>query len=147
MSARAIRPAQSGGVQQTGHVPGRGSLGLVVLLQLFAALEAAGDMERLVLRAHGGCVGGQVASGGDQEDPVAGQLELAEGRLDALDRVEVAVLAKQSGAERGLQKTRLPARGEVGGDESARLVDLLLVVEQLRERREQLGGIAGALRV
>jgi hypothetical protein len=58
---------------------------------------------------------------------------LAHAGLDALDRVEVAVLAQQARAERLDQRRRVVARSEVGGDELAGLVDMLLAVEQGRQ--------------
>ena len=64
--------------------------------------------------------------------PVAGELVLARGGLDALDRVEVAVLADERRAERGDQPVGRAARGEVRGGERPRLVHLLLLVEQAR---------------
>ena len=120
-----------------GQVPRTARSGLVDLVQLLAAVEAARDVERLALRAHGRRVGGEVTGRGDEEDRVAGKRELAERRLDALDRVEVAVLAEERAAERRLERRGIAARGEVGGDEPARLVHLLLMVEE----GEQLSGV------
>ena len=82
----------------------------------------------------------EVAGGGDQRQPslvgVAKQQMLADARLDALDRVEVAVLAQQASAERRDQRVGI-SRGEVGGDELPGLVDVLLAVEQTGKVREQ----------
>jgi hypothetical protein len=58
---------------------------------------------------------------------------LADGRLEALDRVEVAVLAHQRGAERGDEPARVAAGAQERGDKLARFGDLLLTVEQARE--------------
>ena len=80
------------GVARVRHaraVAGLGAL-VLVLVQLLATVEATGDVERLVLRADRRRVRSEVAGGSDREDPVARQRELPEGRLDALDRVEVA---------------------------------------------------------
>ncbi len=56
---------------------------------------------------------------------------LAHGRLDALDRVEVPVLAEQGGAELGHEPVGVPARAEVRRDQLPGLVDLLLAVVQV----------------
>src|SRR5205814_2987797 len=72
---------------------------------------------------------------------------LAERGLDALDRVEVAVLAEQRLAERGLELPRLAPSGEVARDQLARLVHLLLLVEKRREGVEQLLRVGGAVRL
>ena len=68
-------------------------------------MEAARDLERLPLRPVGCRVRGQVASGRDEWQrgvSCAGeQLVLANGGLDALDRVEVAVLPHERGAQNG----------------------------------------------
>src|SRR6266849_6533314 len=107
MSDGAICPAQ-----RVGRWTGDSTLdmatlkwpsGSVVLEQLLAAVETAGDVVGLALRAHRRCVRGEVAGRGDEEEAVAGQRELAIRGLDGLDRVEVAILAKERAAERGLE--------------------------------------------
>ena len=66
---------------------------------------------------------------------------LADAGLDALGRVEVAVLAQQARAERRDEPVRVAARAEVRRDELAGLVDLLLAVEQVASaRRAELQG-------
>ena len=69
--------------------------GLVV--QPLATMEATGDVVRLALRARGRSVGGEIPGRGDERQGlVARTLEpvmLPHGRLDALDGVEVPVLA------------------------------------------------------
>lgn len=63
---------------------------------------------------------------------------LADGRLDALDGVEVAVLADECGAEGGDELPWVAAGAEERGGELPSLVDLLLLVEQARELAEEL---------
>ena len=60
---------------------------------------------------------------------------LPDGCLDALDRVEVAILADERSAERGDERGRIAAGSEEGGDQLPRFVDLLLPVEQTGARR------------
>ena len=99
------------------------------LEERFAAVEAAGDLEGLPLRAGRRRVCGEVARGGEQRQGGVvgvGVHVLADGRLDALDRVEVAVLAHQARAERGDEPGRVAAGAEVRRDELRGLVDLLL---------------------
>ena len=62
---------------------------------------------------------------------------LADGGLDALDRVEVAVLAHERGAERGDEPARIAAGAQERGDELPGLGDLLLTVKQPEEFLQQ----------
>ena len=92
-------------------------------------MEPTCDLERLPLRAGGGGVGGEVAGGGDERQRGVGgageQLVLAQGRVDALDGVEVAVLADERGAERRDELPWVAAGAEEGGGKLPSLVDLL----------------------
>jgi hypothetical protein len=65
------------------------------------------------------------------------ELVLSDGGFNGLDRVEVAVLAHESGAERGDELARVPAGVEEGGDELSGFCDLLLAVEQARKLSQQ----------
>src|SRR5881409_288040 len=89
-----------------------------ILVQPVAAVQAAGELERLALRASRRRVGGEVAGGGDQRQGglvrAAQQLCLARGRLDALDGVEVAVLAEEAASEHGHESSRCAAGDEIG---------------------------------
>jgi hypothetical protein len=58
---------------------------------------------------------------------------LTDGGFHALDRVEVAVLAHERGADCGDEAARIPAGAQEGGDELPRHGDLLLAVEHTRE--------------
>ena len=60
--------------------------------------------------------------------------------LDALDRVEVAVLAQQARAQRRDQLLRVAA---VRRDQLARLVDALLLVEEERQLGEHAVAVLG----
>ncbi len=62
---------------------------------------------------------------------------LAGSGLDALDGVEVPVLAQEARAERGDEPIRVAACAEVGGGELPGLVDVLLAVEQRRQLGQQ----------
>ncbi len=66
---------------------------------------------------------------------------LADGRLYALDRVEVAVLAQQRGAERSSEAVGIAAGAEERRDERAGLLDLLLPVEEHGQVGEQRGRV------
>src|SRR5262245_53118163 len=119
----------------------------VVFVEPLAAVEATRDVERLALGPRRGRVGGEVAGRGDQEEGVRVELELAAGGLDALDRVEVAVLTEERMTERGLELGRVPAGREVGGDELAGLVHLLLAVEEVVQLGEDFVRVARATRL
>src|SRR5436305_7463902 len=88
----------------------------LLLEQVLAAVQAPCDLERLALRTRGGRVRSQVSGGGYQRQlrPIrAGQQPvLRDGGLDALDGVEVAVLAQQRAAERRHQPVAI-ALGQV----------------------------------
>jgi hypothetical protein len=71
---------------------------------------------------------------------------LASSGLDALDRVEVAVLADERCAECRDEPTRVAPSSEIRHDELARLVDLLLAVEKARQRVEQRSRVRSLLR-
>src|SRR5213592_4154341 len=78
----------------------------------------------------------EIAGGGDQRQPglfAVEELVLPDRGLDALDRVEVAVLAQEAGTEDGDQAVRVTAGAEVRRDELRRLVDPLLLVEEREE--------------
>jgi len=70
------------------------------VVELLAAVESAGDLEGLPLRACGRRVRGELAGGDDERErgPVRPREELVlpDRGLDALDRVEVAVLAARA---------------------------------------------------
>src|SRR5262249_16918189 len=119
-------PRRPGGTR-----PGRNG-SVDVFVELLAAMESAGNVVRLTLRANGRSVCGEGARGGEREDAVACQLVLAVRGLDALDRVEVAILSEQRLTECGMESTGLAARSEIARDEFAGLVHLLLPVEQRR---------------
>ena len=79
--------------------------------------------------------------GGDERKRGVGaigeEVVLADGSLDALDGVEVAVFADERRAERGNEPTAITACAEVRGDELSGRIDLLLAVEQARELLQQ----------
>jgi hypothetical protein len=83
-------------------------------------MEATRDLEGLTLGASRGRVRGEVARGGEQRERgvvrAGEELVLADGCLDALDGVEVAVLADERRAERGDEPGPLAAGAEEGGD-------------------------------
>ena len=62
---------------------------------------------------------------------------LPDGGFDALDRVEVAVLADKCTAERRDELGRVPTGAEEGSRKLAGLGDLLLAVEQVRQLLQQ----------
>jgi len=96
-------------------------------------MEATRDLEGLTLGASRGRVRGEVARGGEQRERgvvrVGEELVLADGCLDTLDGVEVAVFADERWAERGDEPGGVAAGAEEGGDELPGFVDLLLPVE------------------
>src|SRR5438105_4917832 len=73
---------------------GRRASGVELFVQPLAALQAAGDVERLALSSNGRSVGGEVAGRGDEHVDACLRCTqvavLPERRLDALDGVEVA---------------------------------------------------------
>src|SRR5690242_21819174 len=83
----------------------------------------------------------EVARRRDEREPglvrAGEELMLARRGLDALDRVEVPVLARERRAERGDEAVRLAAGAEERRDELPGLVHLLLAVEQPRQLVEQ----------
>src|SRR6266508_4021875 len=101
-----------GGEQRGGS---RG-LRLRILVQALAAVEAAGDLERLPLRTGRRRMRREVARCSDERECLVGrpaqELVLADGGLDALDRMEVAVLTEQARAQRSDQAIGIAARAE-----------------------------------
>jgi hypothetical protein len=106
---------------------------LVEALSL-AALEAAGDLECLVLRADGRGVRGEVPGRCDEDVRAGGCAAMVgvapEGGLDHLDRVEVAVLAEKGCAQRGEQT--------VGTDGHNPETLVMVAVASVQERSREL---------
>src|SRR5439155_444547 len=83
------------------------------------AVQATRDVERLALRARRRRVSREIPRGRDQREcgVASDELVLPDGRLHALDGMEVPVLAEERSTEHRHQSCRISARDEERGDQ------------------------------
>src|SRR5436190_19308984 len=128
----------------------RSAYSLVVqLVEPLPAVQATRDVERLALRARRRRVSREIPRGRDQREcgVASDELVLPDGRLHALDGMEVPVLAEERSTEHRHQSCRISARDEERGDQRSRLVDLLLTIEEPGKLGEQYLWIGAGLRI
>ena len=115
--------------------------------------EAPRDGEGLKLRAHGRGVGGQIARRRDQDmiRPLHGvgadEALLVEGGFDALNGMEIAILAQEEIPHLRHEFLGAAAADEILRNEGPGLIDLLLQVEQGLEVVKERSGIGDRLRL